>query len=30
MRQEPFILVENMKGETELVSDILERVGVEG
>jgi len=30
MRQEPLILVENMKGETELVSDILERVGVEG
>tara|TARA_Y100000385_G_C12523728_1_gene396534 strand:+ start:31 stop:435 length:405 start_codon:yes stop_codon:yes gene_type:complete len=27
MRQEPLILVENMKGETELVSDILERVG---
>jgi len=30
MRQDPLILVENMKGETELVSDILERVGVEG
>ena len=31
MRQEPLILVENMKGETELVSDILERVGaIEG
>ena len=27
MRQEPLILVENMNGETELVSDILERVG---
>jgi len=27
MRQEPLVLVENMKGETELVSDILERVG---
>jgi len=27
MRQDPLILVENMKGETELVSDILERVG---
>ena len=30
MRQSPLVLVENMKGETELVSDILERVGVEG
>ena len=31
MRQEPLILVENMKGETELVSEILERVGaIEG
>jgi len=27
MRQSPLVLVENMNGETELVSDILERVG---